>query len=106
MIATDLRELARGAVCAALHSDGRGRRLDEEVRPILRRTCDVAREHDTMVERVLILLKDVWREQPEARPKRYSDAEDTLARVITLCIEEYYGSRAGTEVMRRVNGER
>ena len=88
--ATDLHELARGAVCAALYTDGRRRTLDDELRPILRRTCDAAREQDTLVERLLILLKDAWREQPVGWPKRHIDSEDTLARLITLCIEEYY----------------
>lgn len=87
---TDLRALTRAAMRAALRADRRGAGLDGEVLQLLQLTCDSARMNGTFVERVLILLKEAWREQPEGRPRRYSDAEDTLARVITLCIEEYY----------------
>ena len=88
--ATDLRALARGAVRAALLAEQRGVGLDGEVRHFFHVICVVARAHGTPVERVLILIKEAWREQPEARPRRYADAEDSLARVITVCIEEYY----------------
>jgi hypothetical protein len=86
----ELRKLARGAVHAALYPDRQGLGQDGEAREILRLICDVARAQDTLVERVLVVLKEAWREQPEARRRRHFDAEDTLARVITLCIEEYY----------------
>ncbi|MBV9111025.1 MAG: hypothetical protein JO306_16585 [Gemmatimonadetes bacterium] len=87
---TDLRVLTRAAVRATLRAERRGVGLDGEVLQLLRLACDIARINDTFVERVLILLKEAWREHPEARPRCYADAEDTLARVITLCIEEYY----------------
>lgn len=90
--AGDLRALTRRIVRAALRADRRrpGPEPDAQMLQLLRVTCNLARANHTLVEQLLILLKEAWREQPDARPLRHSDAVDTLARVITLCIAEYY----------------
>lgn len=92
--AEPLRDLARGALCRALLADGRTRQPDANVRELLRQACNVARARDMHVEHVLILLKEVWHELPELQLGRQGDAETRFARVVSLCIEEYYANRA------------
>ena len=95
-----LRELTRTALLVALHDAAHGRVLDGTVRPVLRQVCDAARACDARVEHLLILLKEACLELPEARRANHDDAQDTLARVITLCIEEYYGPRVRGNLSR------
>ena len=57
----------------------------------LRGACDAARESGLRAEQLLLIFKEGWRYLPEAQRLRRQDAEAALARVITLCIHEYYG---------------
>ena len=88
---TRLRELTRVALREALHGDVSGRVPDGTVRRVIRELCEEAHACGARVEHVIILLKDARRELPEVRRANRDDAEDTLSRVITLCIDEYYG---------------
>lgn len=90
--AAPLRELVREALRAALQAEHRGAAADSEVRTLLRQACDTARVNDAHVERLLILLKEVWRELPQARHRTHIDAQAPLARVVTMCIDEYYAT--------------
>ena len=43
-------------------------------------------------EQVVILVKEVWSEVPEASSAPATDEQrQMLERLVTLCIEEYYG---------------
>lgn len=90
--AAQLRDLARNTVRAALRAEQRGGAAEGEVRMLLRQACDSAHLQDAHVERLLILLKEAWRELPQARHRTHNEAQAPLARVVTLCIEEFYAT--------------
>jgi len=52
--------------------------------------CAAAREQGIAVEQLLIILKERWRELPEAERLLRRAAEETRARLITICIDAYY----------------
>jgi len=85
-----LRRLTYDPLRRALCADGSGGPPDADVRMLLRQLCDTAHERGVPAEQLLILLKEGWRELPEARHGLRFDARDVLAHVITLCIDEYY----------------
>lgn len=89
----DLHALLRDTIRIAIEAGPYSVRQDDAVQQLLRHACDTARSHGTLVEQLLILLKQAWHEMPKARMRRDTDARDTLACVITMCIEEYYGPR-------------
>ena len=62
-----------------------------ELREVLLRVAQEAREKEILPEHLLIALKDTWSTLPEAR--NMSDAGEQvrlLQRVVTMCIKEYY----------------
>ncbi len=85
-----LRELAD----VALRRVARVAQLEEKVdvgtQELIGHTCTVARERGVRVEQVVLLLKEAWRELPEARGLPRHDASDMLAQTITVCIRAYY----------------
>lgn len=87
-----LRALARETVSAALRPELQGSAGDHVLRKLLRQACGVAHTHDARVERLLVVLKEAWRELPQARHRTHTEAQAPLARVVTLCIEEYYAT--------------
>lgn len=86
----ELREMSRSALRNALRAGEAA--PDGEVRRMLRDTCSAARARNMSAEHVLILLKEGWRVLPEAPGRRDAEAQARLARIVTLCIEEYYGA--------------
>jgi hypothetical protein len=74
----------------AIEAQRLGRSPGDAERRALRAVCEEARENSILVERLVILCKDVWRSLPEARQLPRDVREATLARVITLCIDEFY----------------
>jgi hypothetical protein len=85
-----LRRLADAAVRRAAQSAASGRMADGELRETLGRLCVAAHERGLHAEHLLILLKEAWYSLPEARRAPRTDTDDVLARVITLCVDEYY----------------
>jgi hypothetical protein len=86
-----LREQLLGALSLALRvGDGSEGARDGGLRRLIQRASQSARERGLRAEQLLILLKETWRELPEVRHVPFQDADDMLARVVTLCIEEYY----------------
>jgi len=85
-----LRDLADEALRRACGAARLGDVVDEETRELMRRSCDVAHERGLQAEQLLLLLKQAWRELPEAQRLPHHEAGDGLARVITVCIHEYY----------------
>ena len=88
--ADQLGPLARRALRGALRDPLCVRAPGQEVRAVLRQLCDAAHACGLPAERLLILLKEAWRDLPEARSAMRAHEETPLTRVITLCIDEYY----------------
>lgn len=81
-----LPQLIRGTLGCAL-----GPSVPEaEVREAMRRACAVARAEGLQPEQLLVALKQVWLEMPEARRMLPEARETTLSGLITLCIKEYF----------------
>jgi len=108
-----LRQVVACARVVAEADDGAVRRGAPEapVRAALATACARARADGLRAEHVLVRLKDAWAHAAEApravpvttpgagdtprRPTRSADGGDDhhrLARVVTLCIEEFYGA--------------
>lgn len=87
----ELRELVRSIllreVAAARFADAAG----GDRHQLIGGACSEAKVRGLRAEQMIILLKDAWSTLPEARRMQYPDADDVLGRVITACIEEYYG---------------
>lgn len=67
-----------------------------ELSAALCKLCDAAHERGLHAEQVLILLKETWRDLPEARwSMRHLDG-GPLVRSISLCIDEFYAPRRYT----------
>lgn len=85
-----LRELAIVALRHAARVAELEDKEDPGVHELIGRACTVARDRGVRAEQVVLLLKDAWRELPEARRLPRHDASDMLARTITVCIRAYY----------------
>ncbi len=78
-----LQRLENGS---AIHSDG-------QLGDALITLSAEAKRHSLRAEQVLVLLKQAWRELPEARALTDGEARQALlSRVIVLCLDEYYGA--------------
>ena len=85
-----LRALCSVALRSALVADGSPAVTMEGVRPLLAEACREARDRGVHAEKLLVLLKSTWLELPDARNIPRHEHVDLLARVVTLCIDEYY----------------
>ena len=66
-----------------------------DLREVLLRVAAEARAKGILAERLLVVLKEIWGALPEVRhAERRTVAEHNvlLQRLITRCIEEYYGA--------------
>ncbi len=71
-----------------------GPSTDRQLREALHRLSDEARAKGLRAEHLIILLKQVWRELPEAlQTVEPQEQQQVLARLVTLCIDEYYAER-------------
>lgn len=89
-----LRELADGALrraVAVMQPDGP---VDAGVRELIRMTCNLAHDRGLRAEQLLVLIKAAWSGLPEGQRRPRHDDGDVLARVITVCIHEYYAKGA------------
>jgi hypothetical protein len=78
----------------ALVTQHGGRLSDDSMRRRLRATCECARSVGLPIERLLVLLKQEWRDTPAARRLRRMEATSVLERIVTLCIDEFYADPA------------
>jgi len=63
----------------------------QSIRSAARALADEARAHDAVrAERLLIELRRIWRELPEARKLEPEAHEQLWERLVTACIEEFY----------------
>ena len=85
-----LRDATDGAIRRTLRAAARGDASDAEIRSALDSACAVARQHAVPAEQLIILLKECWRELPEAQRLVRTEADETMARVVTMCIGAYY----------------
>jgi hypothetical protein len=83
-------DLAQRALRCALRDAKRAQAPDQEVRIALVELCDAARSRGLYAERLIVILKEAWRDLPEARRSAREHELAALERVVTLCIDEYY----------------
>jgi hypothetical protein len=70
-----------------------GRVSDDELRLALREACTQAHRQNVPAEQLIISIKQIWADLPAARTWATADApEDLLGHVVSLCVDEYYGS--------------
>ena len=71
-----------------------GDSTDGDVRQALRRLSDEARANGLHGEQVVIVLKQMWNELAGRSETLAADERrQTLERLVTLCIEEYYAGQ-------------
>jgi hypothetical protein len=81
-------ETLRGALAEVV--DGSGSPSD--LRSPLRRLCVFAHSEDLPAEQLLIRFKQLWAGLPQhSGLPRGRQADDLMARIATMCIEEFYG---------------
>jgi hypothetical protein len=91
------------AECALTDGDGvktdRSVEADrEQAMHQLRGACVHAREAGLMAEDLIVILKDVWYALPDVRKLERTNSNNTLAHIVSACIEEFYA----TEVNRPI----
>jgi hypothetical protein len=93
ILRADLHESIHDALrsaARALRHDGTNGEPDERSRAALNLVCTLARRDELHAEQLLVALKDAWRRLPEVQSAPRTDADVTLACVVTHCIEEFY----------------
>ncbi len=85
-------EMLRSALIAVVD----GRASSSNVRPALRQLCVCARAEDLKAEQLLVRFKELWSSLPSlAGLPRGRQRNDLMARVTTMCIEEFYAPSLG-----------
>jgi len=87
-----LREVSDGTLLRALRGAARGDASTREIQTAIESVCADAREQGIAAEQLLIILKERWRELPEAQRLLRRHADETRAHLITLCIDAYYAA--------------
>lgn len=88
-----LNELADELLRRAVRARDRGGAVDGEMREALRRACDAAHERGLHAEELVVHLRARWRYLPKPGPLEGHEGETLCARVVTLCICEFYSAR-------------
>jgi hypothetical protein len=92
---TDARPLAEALLAAlreALCGCIAGENSESSLRPAIRVLCLEARREELRIEQLLISVKLAWQYLPEVRtPPLDGSRSHLLDRVISMCIEEFYG---------------
>ncbi|MDQ6885882.1 MAG: hypothetical protein M3068_01175 [Gemmatimonadota bacterium] len=92
----DLPPQTLAALKVALATHLRDSSPDGDLRRALQEACREARTRGLRAEELLIAFKRLWYELPEVRATQIGESRDRLlARVVTMCIREYYDSDAG-----------
>ena len=76
-----------------------GRSSYAELRAPIRQLCVLAQREDLRAEQLLVRFKEIWAELPPLSGlPRGRQRNDVMAKVATMCIEEFYGpADAGTK---------
>ena len=85
-----LRDVSDGDLLRALRAAARGDFSNGEIQIAIESACAAARAQGIAAEQLLIVLKEYWRELPEARRLLGRDAYEMRARLVTMCIDAYY----------------
>ncbi len=89
----DLQLILRDLLREALENRSDPGSEREAVRKQLRILAAHSIQHGEHVEAIVIALKKEWRALPAVHSLRGSEADEALARIVTLCIREYYDVR-------------
>ena len=89
----NVRELTTIVLRRAVYTVSNGYTIDGKLRDSIRRVCSLARTRAVTVERLVVMLKEAWWEMPEAERVLGHRRDEVLARVVTLCIDEYFEPR-------------
>lgn len=100
--AEQLSDLIRSVLCSLLGKERPDTEATGDLRAALRVTCEHARHDGLRAEQLVLILKAVWRDLPEGRQLPPVDADETLARVVTACIAEYYDDTPNEQQRGRV----
>lgn len=87
----NLRDLLDIVLRRAVYTVSGGYSLSSGLRQSMRRVCILAHGREVRPEQLLIMIKEAWFELPEPERILRDHSGDVLARVITLCIDKYYG---------------
>ncbi len=69
-----------------------GKKSHAELRAPVRQLCVFAHSEDVSAEQLLVRFKEIWASLPPlAGLPRGRQRNDLMARVATMCIEEFYG---------------
>jgi hypothetical protein len=85
-------ERAGTALRSALQAHLKQPVTDQNLRRALGALCIDARRRDVRPEQLILILKQVWSNLPELQHRNANRQQDVLDRIVTICIEEYYGS--------------
>ncbi len=87
------RDALRAVLLAGLDrlEEGGTFAADDRLGEALAALSSEARRHGLRAEQLLVLLKEAWRELPEAGAiPEYESRQSVLGRVIVLCLDDYY----------------
>lgn len=87
--AFELRPLL-GEVLGRAITDGTATGTTAGVHSEIQALCRAARRQELPIEQLLILIKEEWRCRPELRTTLQLRDSDRLARIVTLCIDEFF----------------
>lgn len=88
----ELAEQALAALREALRAGAVEQSCDVALRRAVQIVCREARRTDMRVEHLLVTMKTAWQHLPEVRALPFGASRSRLLdRVISMCIEEYYG---------------
>jgi hypothetical protein len=69
--------------------------MDGEIRHAVRTMCADVHRDNLRAEQLIIAFKEAWHALPEVhRIPRGGERERLVERVVTMCVEEYYSSKA------------
>lgn len=87
-------ERAGTALRAALQGHLRQPVPDDTLRRALNALCTDARARNLRPEQLILIFKQVWSSLPEIQNRIGNRRQELLDRIVTICIEEYYATRA------------
>lgn len=87
-------ERAGTALRSALQGHLRQAVPDDALRRALHWLCADARARNLRPEHLILIFKQVWASLPEMQNRTGNRRQELLDRIITICIEEYYATRA------------
>ena len=94
-VAGGLSAAATTALRCAIQAHLQGRVCEDGMRAALRALCEEGRRRGLRVEHLLVALKGAWASLPEASTPPHDAGRCALDRLVSACIQEYYGPASG-----------